>query len=375
MALFTGDWAPGGHDIDFDFSSDFFFCNLEGPISSEQLDPDEKYAKVGPKLQSRKLPINFVGLANLANNHIMDFGEKGLNQTVARLNECGIAHVGTGSNLTESRTPIELQIAGRRVVVVSCAERQFGESRKNRSGFAAFGPWIFSAVRDLSQSGAIVVVSYHGGIENAEVPSPELQETFRTLVDLGASLVWGHHAHVPQGWEYYKDGLILFGLGNFATDPKLISHNGMGRYSLAVEVDFGALANSKFFITEQRIVGDKISVSFTPYELSDLASHIDGCNEAILNLETLEAKWSEVINRNFKEFYSDILDIDKSILGALKNWMYCIISTVKNRGHAVSPFTRSRRLLALHVFSTEAHRISIRDYLSELDGKGSNETD
>lgn len=366
MALFTGDWAPGNLDIEIEHSLDFVFSNLEGPFAVQLLLEDWNYPKVGPKLQSKKLPLEVIGLANLANNHIMDFGKSGLEQTIDLLDKNGILHVGTGLTVEDSRKPIQFFLENHSIIVISCAERQFGESRHGHAGFAAFGPWVYSAIQRLSKNGTFVVVSYHGGIENSSVPSPELQETFRTFIELGASLVWGHHAHVPQGWEYYEQGLILYGLGNFATDPLLISHEGMGKYSLAVEVDFENIQHSNFYVTKQEVIGGDICVSFADYKNSEILSHIEQSNHTISDPVRLAERWGEISKSNYENFYGDILNIDQKIVATTRDLWRLLISRVKHRNFRNSPFSLSQKQLALHLLSTDAHRISIVDHLTKL---------
>jgi poly-gamma-glutamate capsule biosynthesis protein CapA/YwtB (metallophosphatase superfamily) len=85
MVLFTGDWAPGSLKVNVEGNSSFIFANIEGPLSDIELVDDVDYPKVGPKLKSETISPGLIGLANLANNHIMDYGKNGLNQTIKKL--------------------------------------------------------------------------------------------------------------------------------------------------------------------------------------------------------------------------------------------------------------------------------------------------
>ena len=364
MVLFTGDWACGNLDVQIAGASGSFFANLEGPISSDNLIEDPNYSKVGPLLQSATLPKQKFEFVSIANNHIMDYGAIGLSETIAQLNLWNIPYGGAAKDLENSRNPRELIIDGQRVFVISCAERQFGESRMNRDGFAAFGPWIFSLVSALKEQKSVVIVSFHGGIENSAVPSPDTQEIFRTLVDLGADLIWGHHTHVPQGWEFYKNGLILYGLGNFATDPTKISHAGLGKYSLVVDVDLRDLKSSKFLVSEQTKTFNTIKVAVAPLEISPIREHLENSNRAIGNATLLQEKWLENTVINFRNFYREILSLDFSLRRICKDIAIYQFSRLKHRTEFPSPYEKSKQMLIYHLFSTESHRSAIRDYLA-----------
>jgi hypothetical protein len=364
MALFTGDWALGNLELKINDLTSFVFANLEGPISEFDLIDELSYQKVGPKLKSSNIPPRLIGLANLANNHIMDYGENGLRQTMMKLDRLGIPSVGTGKDVLHSRRHKEVLVDGHRVIVIACAERQFGESRPDRPGFAAFGPWVFSAINELRESGAFIVVSFHGGIENSPVPSPDTQELFRSFVTLGASIVWAHHTHIPQGWEFYKSGLILYGLGNFATDPKLISHEGMGKYSIAAEVDFHNLEKTKFYATKQDLTNGFLEINFEEFSRSEIVSHINDSNRLIADPALLAQKWIEVSKMNYNGFYREVFAHEITLRRVIKDIVFRILSKVKNRKLEINPYIRSRKLLALHVISTESHVTSIRDFLS-----------
>src|SRR5262249_51806738 len=116
----------------------------------------------------------------------------------------------------------------------------FGVSRADQAGVAEFGPWIHRTIRDLCHVVDAVVVSVHAGIEDSPWPSPFIRELYRSFIDSGASVVHGHHAHVPQGYEQYGEGVIFYGMGNFAVDPETWQSTLNGLWSLAAEIDFGS---------------------------------------------------------------------------------------------------------------------------------------
>ena len=93
---------------------------------------------------------------------------------------------------------------------------------------------VYESVKNLSQKTNITVVSLHWGRELADRPSKQQQKLARRLVELGADIILGHHPHVLQGLEQYKNGLIIYSAGNFIFT---LSGDVRGRQSMVLQVD------------------------------------------------------------------------------------------------------------------------------------------
>ncbi len=249
--ILTGDWAPGNKIVKTSLVlSRGVLANLEGPI----LPRDHSFVtvpKAGPSLFSCDLP-NETGqfFFALANNHLMDYGIPGLEATLKLLDKKGFRACGAGKDVYDARRPIIAQDNGVKVGIIACCEAQFGVAiypcirkgtsdnfisvekasrrcsfiyasvyRCNSAGVAEFGPWIYRAIRNLRETVDAVIVSVHAAVEDSPWPSPYIRALYRSFVDAGASVVHGHHSHVPQGYEAYGDGVIFYGMGNFAVDP------------------------------------------------------------------------------------------------------------------------------------------------------------
>jgi poly-gamma-glutamate capsule biosynthesis protein CapA/YwtB (metallophosphatase superfamily) len=154
---------------------------------------------------------------SLANNHARDFGEHGRSATMLTLDAYGIHHSGRRGDI---------------------ASWKLGDQSV---AFIAFSPTLLSyllndiptaeqQVAALAASHDIVIVSFHGGAEGAGATTLPFEEEFylgetrgevvrfaRRVIDVGADLVIGHGPHVPRALEIYKDRLIAYSLGNFAT--------------------------------------------------------------------------------------------------------------------------------------------------------------
>jgi len=154
---------------------------------------------------------------SLANNHARDFGEEGRSSTMAALDAAGIHHSG------REGTVASFIANGRRIAMVAFAPNVGSNSLND--------PQIgLPLVADLATKHDIVIVSFHGGAEgNGAEVLPFAREIFagedrgdvvefaHAMIDAGADIVIGHGPHVVRPMEIYKDRLIAYSLGNFAT--------------------------------------------------------------------------------------------------------------------------------------------------------------
>jgi len=203
--------------------ADILFGNLESPIS-------DKGVKVGSIYSFRADPGSIEGLASsgfdvlsMANNHMLDYQSTAFEDTMDALNEAGIQYVGAGRDKKEA--------FGLKIV----------ESNGNKIGFLAYtnlGPeawkaekgagmaWLGEDYEDLLQDAVkrakkmvdVLAVSVHAGIEYSKEPDRFQVEFSKICIENGADLVIGHHPHVTQKVEAYKEGFIAYSLGNFVFD-------------------------------------------------------------------------------------------------------------------------------------------------------------
>ncbi|MCL2707794.1 MAG: CapA family protein [Defluviitaleaceae bacterium] len=177
---------------------DLTIVNLEGPLTDAEEAPDKQFIFKGPPEYIEILNHSNVNAVNLANNHSRDYGERGYNDTVELLKANAIGHFGIG-------TPCLMEVKG---VLVGML------------GYSGFGTHPLNVLgRDIDilreQGAALVIVSFHWGIEREYYPSDTQERLGRGAIDRGADLVIGHHPHVLQGIEKYKGKYIVYSLGNF----------------------------------------------------------------------------------------------------------------------------------------------------------------
>lgn len=198
----------------------FSVFNLEAPLI-EKKSPIEK---CGPNLSS-SLDARFglsainPGAFSLANNHIMDHGERGLRSTMKALDSVGARYFGAGCSVEEARKPLVVTLGEMNVGFLSFAEHEFSVANKDSFGANPYDPLTaFDDIAKLKQSCDKVIVLYHGGKEYYRYPSPNLQLRCRKMVAAGADVVACQHSHCVGCYEEYLGGTIVYGQGNFLFD-------------------------------------------------------------------------------------------------------------------------------------------------------------
>ena len=238
--------TEGNGDFRFPFSkiakdlkkADILFGNLEGPIS-------DKGIKVGSIYSFRAEPeaiegLTFAGfnLISLANNHAFDYGREALEDCLAKLSKAGIDYVGAGFNEGEAyggRTPVIKEIEGTKIgflAYTNLGPESWKASEKN-SGIAWISEKDFEKIKkdieNAKSQADILIVSLHAGEEYAAEPTQFQIEFSKVAIDAGADLVIGHHPHVVQKSEKYKDKWIFYSLGNFVFDQSFSQETMRGK--------------------------------------------------------------------------------------------------------------------------------------------------
>ena len=189
---------------------DIVFGNLEGPIVKnppELLDNSLKFA-FNPEVIKGASWCNF-NLFSLANNHTLDMGKEGLEETKEWLKKYGINFVGdplsgSSDNLDSSFSRDNITfLAFNQIFPFIVKEEKIIKTTKT--------------VKSLNPDN-FLIVSMHWGKEYQPTNSPAQQKLAHHLIEAGADLIIGHHPHVVQNIEKYQGKLIFYSLGNFIFD-------------------------------------------------------------------------------------------------------------------------------------------------------------
>lgn len=204
--------------------ADLTLGNLESPISSLGK------ATKGKEVNFRAAPQVINGIrgagidvVSLANNHAMDYGTAAVLETMDILAHNSIAYIGAGANLAAAHRSANFAINGVKISLLAYSYRfhMVVEAQPKRPGIAISNAKAIKADVERAKKWAdVVIVSFHWGWEYSDHPDAETRELAHSTIESGADLIIGHHPHVIQGIELYKNGLICYSLGNFIFDQK-----------------------------------------------------------------------------------------------------------------------------------------------------------
>ena len=232
--LLVGDLSPtklsnpyfAEKDIDALFSAgvqelfkgnDINFVNLETALT----DSEEGIEKFGPCLKASGGTADVVKalgatVCGLSNNHIFDYGPKGVADTLAHLERAGIPYTGYGKNYDDSRKNYYVEKNGETVCLINVCEHEYSYAEGDFEGARPFDCYdTLDDIREGKKNADCVIVLYHGGKEHCRYPSPRLMKTCRAMVKAGADLVLCQHTHIIGCFEEFEGGQILYGQGNF----------------------------------------------------------------------------------------------------------------------------------------------------------------
>ncbi|MBN1138540.1 MAG: CapA family protein [Anaerolineae bacterium] len=224
--------------------ADLAVANLESVLTTQGQPLNKPYVIRAHPRSGQTLVEGGFGLVSLANNHALDYGQVGLDETLSTLHALGIASVGAGCetgaseelpsavDLCDSHQPNQpavFTLNGVKVAVLGYAGAYWnGSPDMPASDKIAWAEpaRVQADVRAAREQADVVVVLLHAGVEYAATPSPNQVATARAAIDAGADLVVGHHPHVTQTVEHYdsrkgkegRDGLIVYSLGNAVFD-------------------------------------------------------------------------------------------------------------------------------------------------------------
>ena len=199
--------------------ADVVVGNLESPISTRGTAVgNKKFTFRTGTIAAEALTKAGIRVVTLANNHSMDYGPLALQETLGALDASNILYTGAGMDLDDARSPAILKIKGKTIAFLSYSltfPLEFFASA-NRPGTApGYADFVRADIEKVRPSADLVVVSFHWGAELMTTAKDYQVELGRKAIDWGADLVLGHHPHVLQELEVYKNRLIAYSLGNF----------------------------------------------------------------------------------------------------------------------------------------------------------------
>ncbi|MDB6059744.1 MAG: Bacterial capsule synthesis protein cap [Verrucomicrobiales bacterium] len=201
-------------------SADFALANLEGPLVGKP----SPITKIGPHHTFPEDCIKGIRAAgfhllNLGNNHTMDHGWVGLQNTIRLCEQNGLMHVGAGEDLNAAAKIWIQEIKGVRLAIMSLTEHEFGLATLSSPGTNPLDTIEFvRSIQAHRNQWDCLVILLHAGNEYYQYPRPGLQQLCRFMIEQGAEAVICQHSHCVGAQERYRDGYILYGQGNLLCD-------------------------------------------------------------------------------------------------------------------------------------------------------------
>jgi poly-gamma-glutamate synthesis protein (capsule biosynthesis protein) len=349
--LFSGDFAPirryeqnilsGGKVFD-DYienkieESDLFVVNLEAPLCDKELDaniPGFTSLRTDGKI-AEWMKNTGIDVAGIANNHLRDFNDEGVVQTIENLDRVKIICAGGGKTISEAEKMQIVEVNGLKVGLWMLAEKELNVATEKRAGTSFFNPDAdVYIIPQLRKQVDFLVVVVHAGHEFSVVPSPRIRKSYRSFIEAGADLVIGHHPHVTQGIEQYKNGWIAYSLGNFVFDLDYMSRieNTRQGYLFSVGVSSHSVEDIK--VIPYNIIRDNAAVeTCSEKELADYENMLKELSSYISDDVKFENCWERFVidswdikTKNYhRDFIKNYMDENNStFIWMLKNCHGC----------------------------------------------------
>ncbi|MCD6312034.1 MAG: CapA family protein [Elusimicrobia bacterium] len=201
-------------------SADIAFANLECPVSAKGATTGKKYSFCAGTRSLEGLLYAGFDVLSLANNHIMDYGPAAFSETLKLLKKNKITVVGAGNNSKEAKRPGLFKFGNTRIAFLAydCTFRWSFATDKKAGTAPGRIKEIQQTISEVKKVSDIIIVSFHWGNEYAGKASKYQKNLAHKTIDAGADIIIGHHAHVIQEIELYKEKPIIYGLGNFIFD-------------------------------------------------------------------------------------------------------------------------------------------------------------
>ncbi|WP_321332887.1 CapA family protein [uncultured Bacteroides sp.] len=337
--------------------TDYAGINIEFPITKNK----KVIQKIGPALKGHELPLTDVekagfNIAYMANNHTLDFGTEGLQDTASTLINHKLNIVGIGNNRDEAREGLRLDKNGVSVTILNFAENEFSIATETSPG--ANGLDIIDNINDIKkarQDSNHVFVVIHCGQDFNLYPPAFLIKQLRFYAENGASAIICHHSHYIAGYENWKGVPIFYGLGSVVY-PKIYENERNKTVVPIFDINKESLSYTYklmyFEIDSMRL----IEVKDTKYDFS-------------VQFEKLSYLIANDLKINQELWYKKLSKLERyryiSLILGYNQWIFRILKRLKCLVFFDLVFKqqRSRRLVLLNLLRREVHREALLEIL------------
>jgi len=302
-------------------SADISGINIEFPIT----DYGQVTKKTGPNLKGNSITIEPLcqagfNLAYISNNHTLDYGAKGMSETIANLEKRKLSWLGAGGNLALARKPLLLEIKGIKLAFLNFSENEFNVAKENSPGANPLN--IINNIQDIrtaKRNADFVFVIVHAGQDFNHYPPPFLIKQLRFYAEEGASAIICHHSHYIAGYEDHQGTPIFYGLGNIIYPNKveverqktLIINFTLNKDRLEYEVHPYYFNNDEMYL--------HYAGKGTKYDFTD---QIKELSNTLKNFELNKSKWLNQLKK--EEYYRYII-----LIGGYPQYIFKILKKLR----------------------------------------------
>ena len=339
-------------------STDYAICNFEGPELKEGQTVNCPHQEKGTASYLSSVGFD---LMLLANNHITELGADGVKHSRAMIKASGAECIGAGLSWKDAYLPVIKEINGLRFGFVNVCEAQVGQytSPNQPFGYAWMGyDGLFDDVKKLSKETDYVIVFVHAGLEHYDIPIPEIRNLYRGICDAGASAVIGGHPHCAQGWEKYKNSLIVYSLGNFYFPLRDMWPQEAHSYSVILGFDVKRKTVEPVYHYNN---GNCVKIDNTgTIDVTNLNEKL-GDNYDVLSEIAIQKAYNDICKRLLIE-----ATCGQDTNDSLKAVVYKLICYNIKRKKFVKATEQRRQQLLLRLFENETYRWTIIRYLKNV---------
>lgn len=326
----AGDATTLFNDLLVEFEdADLVIANLECPLI-------QKHApifKTGPTFGESDDCIN--GIKNggihvlcLANNHIMDHGPAGLQNTIEVCARASISTVGAGESLTVARRILVRTIGSLRIGILAVAEHEFSIAANGSPGANPLD--LIDFVRNVNSNRSqfdYLIVLLHGSHEFL-VPTPRIKKTCRFMIEMGANAVIVQHPHCLGCYEHYLNGHIVYGQGALILDEpeyrNLKSFHEGFLVKLTIGEDFQSQMDIVPYVQSDPAPGAR---KMPPQREQQFLQAVRQKSKAIKDDAFVKAEWHRFCEQRKNSYVSTVLGHNRvfrklNASGLFQRWLY-----------------------------------------------------
>lgn len=221
-------------------------CSLGCPLSDRGTPRRERVVEL--RTDARNVAVlraAAIDAVSVANDHVLDFGQEALHETLRILDNAGIHRAGAGPDLAEASRPAVFAAGGFRVALLAFTDNEPDRAATEGRPGVHYVPvdaddprarQLFDGIRRVRADADLVLVSAHWDGHRGDEVLPAQRHFGRVLVEAGADVVFGHSSHVLRGVEVYRGRPILYSTGDFVGDGTVYPVEGNAR-SMAFVLD------------------------------------------------------------------------------------------------------------------------------------------